>query len=187
MICIQCLCTVLLRECIQTFWNHEANPGLSSFFKRGLIYTQIQLIGSIQTEVQAGIMMTIFLVSISVTFSLNVVTVIRFPWTGENVIIIGFCGYMALLCMIGILFLVDVFAGVWTHSKIMFEKLARSNITTRNFIAKIQFRLQQKFWRSCRNLIKVRFGVNNFVEKDALLNCLQYTISLTVQILLLNY
>lgn len=187
MICIQCLLTVSLRDCIHTFWNLEVNPGKISFSRRAQIYRQIQLIGSLQTEVQGEIMMTIFLVSIALSFSLNSVAMIHTPWSGENAGIILICSYMAFLCGVGALFLVGVQAGVWSDSKAMLEKLDSVNVARLGFMRRMESKMQKSFWKSCRNLIKVRFGVNNFVQKETPLNYMQYTISLTTQLLLLTY
>lgn len=185
MIGMQCLLTISFRECIRTFWNMEANPGEISFDQRSQIYRQIQLIGSLQTEAQAGSIMTIFFVCIASAFPLCAVPVIRLPWTRDNAVVIVLCGYLAVICIIGVLFLVSLFALAWSDSKIMFQKLDWLYVTRRNFMSRKGRKLHEAFWGSCRNLIKVKFGVNNFVEKDTPLNCLHCNISLTVHILLL--
>lgn len=183
---IQCLFTVSLRDCIHTFWNVETNSRHIPFAIRATIYRQIQLLANLQTDVQAGSMMTLFLLVVAFAFSINVVLILRFPWTTENTVLIILAIYLICLCVVGALFILGGHANVWIDSRKMFEKLDRLRITKfRRPNGGGDWKLQELFWKSCRNLIKVKFGVNNFVEKDTPLNFMQCIVSLTVQFLLL--
>lgn len=183
---IQSLCTVSLKDCIQTFWNIETKTQNICFGKRAKIYRQVQLLSNLQTEVQAGSMMTVIIVLPTVVIALTVCLILHQPWTSKNAPVLILCGYMACLCMIALLFLIGGQAGVWSDSRKMFEMLDRLNVSRDELLGRWERKWQQRFWKSCRNLIKVKFGINNFVEEKTPLNCLNCAVSLTVQLLLLE-
>lgn len=187
---ILALCTIALRDCMHVFWNMEQNFEQTNFPVRARVYRQIQLLATLQTEVQSGTLMTFMIIVPTAMISMTVVLAIRSPWTSENAPIIFISSYYTFLVTIGVVFIIGGQAGVWADSKRMFKKLDRLNlhrlVKSEGFGKRFEWKCQQKFWKSCRNLVKVKFGIGNFVEEETPLNCLSCAASLAVQLLLLD-
>lgn len=182
---VQALFTISLRDSIRTFWNLESNFDKLSFYKRSVLYREVQVLSALQTEIQSGYPMTILIGVVPVLISAFLLVAIR---SAENLTLVLFSLYMATLCVIAVLFVVGGQAGVWTESERMFKDLGRLLVQRRvtgTHITK-EVKWKERFWKSCRNLIRVKFGINNFVEEETPLNCLNCAISITVQLLLLG-
>lgn len=185
---IQALFTISLRDCIRTFLRVESTSDKISFSTRSVLYRELQVLSTLQTHIQAGPLMAILIAAVSMAMSMTLVILIRFPWTSENLAVIVVSGYLLGACAVAIIFVIGGQAGVWSESARFFgnlDKLMVDRLVKRQF-TRWELKWQQRFWRSCRNLIKVRFGSNNFVEEQTPLNCLSCAVSLTVQLLLLD-
>lgn len=186
MMCVQMLGPVLIRDCIYSFWNLEKNQGAESFQKRSEIYRQIQLLSELLNDIQAGNLMTILITVATIVFPLSFVLIVRIPWIPDNVPEIIAGTYMMFLCLTGILFVIGGHAGIWSDSQAMFENLDCLNGDRFMVLSRFERRWQQRFWKSCRNLVKIKFGVHNYVEEQTPMNCLNCSASLAVQLLLLG-
>lgn len=183
---IGCLSTILLRDCIRAFRQLECNPGSVNFEERAKLYRSIQILGNLQTEVNSGILTAILIFNPIMALSMTIVVINHLPWTANNATVILLCAYIALNAFIAIIFLVGLQAGVWSESKSLLEKLAKLILIRQGVLQRLELKLQKQFWKSCRNLIKVKFGANNFIEDETTLNCLNCAISFTAQLLLLK-
>lgn len=185
-ICVHMLCPVAIRDCIYSFWKLEKDPGTVSFWKRCETYCQIQVVGAIHTDIQAGTLMTILILTITGVLPLSFVYTAQIRWTFDNIAKIISGAYLFTVCLIAIVFVIGGHAGVWSDSKEMFKNLDRLNFTRYASLSGYERKLQQTFWKSCRNLVKVKFGVNNYVEDITPLNCLNCSAALVVQLFLLD-
>lgn len=165
------LCTICLRDCIHVFWNMEVNPRCNSIVKSLETYRQIQVLGNLQTDILAGTMMTVFLVGPTICTTLSLVVMLRLPWTSGNIVPVLLNAYIAFICTMAVIFSVGGQAGLWSDSRQMFVKLDRLNAARKDGKGRLERMLHERFWKSCRNLMKVKFGVNNFVEKVTPLSC----------------
>lgn len=189
---LQPLCTILLRDCIHGFWNMEECGGQHEipFLQRAIAYREIQVMAGLQTNVQGGALMGILIIAPTSLISITSVIIVRLPWIAENLTLLLLSGYLAFVSLLCIMFVIGGQAGVWTESKRMFIKLDRSNAERiqhcRCKFKRWESKCQLRFWKSCRNLVKVKFGVNNFVEEETPLNCINLAVSLAAQFLLLQ-
>lgn len=103
---LQCLCTIYLRDCVNSFWNMEARNNDSTFVKRSKIYREIQLLGNLQECIQAGALMMLLMFAPIVTVSLSSVVVLKLPWITENAVIIAFSAYICIVCVTCMIFVV---------------------------------------------------------------------------------
>lgn len=183
---IQMVCTILLIDCLQTFWKLESD-NVKPFSERTVIYRELQLIGTLQTDVQAGALMSMIILIATFDIAISSSMVVRLPWNQENIIMILLFAYIALGCVLGVLVILGGHAQVWEESKNMFRNLDRLLVKRRMLgmrYSRTEYKWQKRFWLSCRNFIKVKFGVHNFVENETPLNCLNCAIGMGVQILL---
>lgn len=184
---IICLSTILLTDCIRTFRNMEIrNSNNVPFEERTKLYRQIQVLGILQTEVNA-IILTSFLIFLPLVLIPSTTVVIhRLPWTSDQATVILLCCYIAGNSIFAITFIVGLQAGVWYESTYLHEQLKRLAVQRRSMLHQLELKLHKRFWTSCQNLIKVKFGVNNFVDEKTALNCMNLAVSVTVQLLLLK-
>lgn len=182
---IEMVCTSLLIKCISTFWRIEKTGGTrNSSFERAKIYRSLQLIGVLQTEVEAGSLTTTIILVMTFAISCSSAIIVRLKWIEENQIIILISAYVMLGCAVALIVILGGHAEVWEESKNMFINLAR--VAAEQNGTRIERKWQHQFWLSCRNLIKVKFGVHNFVENETALNCLNWAIAMAVQFMLLG-
>ncbi len=92
-------------------------------------------------------------------------------------------GIAVIDCMFGILVILGGMVAVYTISKktLTRAKLAVSQTT----MSRYDRRWAKRFLRSC-NAIKIKFGANNFFDELTPLRCLDSSLNLTVQVLLLS-
>lgn len=184
---IQALCTISLRDSIHLFCNMEKSDGMLSWYQKATVYRQVQLLGGLHNDVQSGAIMGVIIAAPLFIIPMGTMITIRFPWTSENLLLLVISGYLTWAATVSGLFIIGGQAGVWKDSNMLVEMVDKLSI--KNLISGSSSRQERKwrkiFWRSCRNLIKVKFGSSNFVEEKTPLNCLNCAISLTVQLLLL--
>lgn len=177
------LLTISLQDCIHTFWNFESTSGSIPFFTRSALFRQIQLLNMLQREVQAIPLQTAFMGVATTAMSMMIFVVIRSDVIPTR---IPFC--WMIVCALILLFVVGGQAGVMSESNRMLRDFARAVANKRLLplgLTRWEYRLQQRFWKSCRNLIKVHFGIDNFIDELTPLSCLNLGINLTVKLLLL--
>lgn len=182
---VQVLSVILLRDHLRAFGNLEAS-GEHPFGKRVNIYRQIQVLECLQNKVQAGTIMSITMVCLTTALPLSLVLILRQAWTSDNMFNIIMWGYLTCTCVASIIFIFGGHSGLWSDSRGLLVKLDHLNVSRRPTLSGKEWKLWQAFWRSCRNLVKVKFGVNNFVEEETPLNCLNFAVSIAVQLLLLG-
>lgn len=184
--CIQALSTVSLRQSLDAFWNLESSENKLSVYQKSTTYRQIQLLSGLHNEVQSKEIMSV--VSVFPCFLIPMATMIllRFPWTSENFMLMAIAAYVLVDSIIAVLFVLGGQAGVWIDSKVLLEKVGQLNVSRVVAFSTRESRWQKRFWKSCGNLIKVKFGASNFVDEETPLNCLNCAISFTVQLLLLE-
>lgn len=184
-ICLQILCPLAIRDCIHLFNMIEENPETVAFQRRCIVYRRLQILGALFNHLQAGALMTTLIMTATAVLPLSLVLAARSAWTSENIPRICSGLYLAVLCLVGIVFVIGGYAGVWSESREMFERLDTLNGTRYLDVSRWERRCQERFWKSCRNFVKVKFGVNNYVEEQTPLNCLNCSASLAIQLLIL--
>lgn len=78
--------------------------------------------------------------------------------------------------------LLEGMVSMCAYSKIVLE---RAKYLTVDFVSRREKLLIKKIWRSC-DKIKVKFGDSNFLEELTPLRCLDFSVDMTVQLLLLS-
>lgn len=116
--------TMLLRDCIRTSWN-LGKSGMVAFSRRAVVYRKVQIIGKLQTEVQAGALMGILIFAPISVISITFVMLVELTWNAENLTLLTLSAYLDLVCTLYILFVLGSHAGVWSDSREMFDKLDR--------------------------------------------------------------
>lgn len=182
---IQMVCTCLLIKCIRTFWRIEkAGDAAKSSLERAITYRSLQLIGILQSEVETGWLSTAVILTATSATSLGIAIVVRLKWIEGNQVIILIAAYLVFACVISLLAILGGQAEVWEESKDMLLNLARLATKLRGTPAERKW--QRRFWLSCGNLIKIKFGMHNFVENETPLNCLNWAIAMAVQFILVG-
>lgn len=180
------LCSLMLKDCIHAFWKAESSVNSrSSSLNRTCRYREIQLLANLQTAVKAGVVMPLMIFCPLVIVALVPAISLGISWSTENLALIIYLTYSLLASLTLIIFVIGGQADVWKESKRMFVSIDRSLVTSRMQGAAVT-RGEEKFWNSCKNLIKVKFGVDNYFEIITPLNCLNWTMGMTVQILLIK-
>lgn len=82
-VCVQILSVMLLRDNIHACWNVVGNAKYS-YFTRAIIYRQMQVLSCLQNDVQAGIPLSTLLVCLITALPMNLVLILRQPWTYQN-------------------------------------------------------------------------------------------------------
>lgn len=86
----------------------------------------------------------------------------KLSWTQENVVPLAVSIWEFYLALVTIVFLIGGMVTIWTESTLLFRNVHLQ--ITLKLESQSEKRWQIKFWKSCRNLIKIRFGANNFVD-----------------------
>lgn len=183
------ICSLLLIECIRTFWKVEM-AGNKSSLQKAILYRRLQLISALQTEILSECLLPTCMVMLTLGVAIASATFVGLPWMNENFGIIVLAGYFSISCVLAMLIMVGCQAYVFEESNQMFKILDKYHIIVHGKMTKsipgAEFKTQLQFWKSCENLIKVKFGFNNYVESETPLNCLNWAVALAVQILLMR-
>lgn len=97
-ILVQTLCTLLFRDCMRTFWNME-RYGMVPFVWRAVIYREVQVLGQLQTELQAVVLMGILILSPTLSLSVCSAMPIQLPWNAENCTVLLLSAYLVFICI----------------------------------------------------------------------------------------
>lgn len=180
------LCSLAIKDIIHAFWNFDFAVGYRSLSsKRTVRYREIQLLSNLQTEVEAGVIMPFLIFFTTGAVAATPAIFKGISCTMDNFVLIVYLSYSFFGSLVAIIFVIGGQADVWKESKRMFEDMDRSMV--REIVKGIPVtRAEKKFWNSCRNLIKVNFGINNYFESITPLNCLNWAVAMSVQILLIQ-
>lgn len=151
-------------------------------FKALFIYRHIQLLTNLSNDIQQKWIIPAPLFGALVGSGAGLAVLVQIPASSENLVILLI---MAIIWADFILFLLiclGTFATLYKESKATVQKIKLSLAEISDRIERIWAR---KFLRSC-GALKVKFGANNFVEELTPLNCLSYSLQISVQILLLQ-
>lgn len=173
--CIQALCTVSLRD----YLHMSRNTATS---RLPMLYRQIQVLASMHNSIQQGIMMGFLLVLPVILFPCSITMIIRFS-TENNLLVVLFLWRMMVTTMVVMLF-VEEMANVCTDS----EDIIRTTRKTISSGAMSKKKWFERFLRSCDNQVKIKFmeSFRGHVKPGTPLTCLEYAVSYTVQLLLLE-
>jgi len=124
--------------------------------------------------------MTTLIISAIASSSAGVAMLIKLHWNSSNLIalfIFTSCSTNGLLvlmiCLGGMVAIRSKSKKVLQENKVMQGETQRES------------KIYRKFWQSCP-IIKIKFGAQNFVEELTPLNCLDFTVNLAVQFLLVG-
>lgn len=115
--------SICLRDCIRAFRNMEVTSQGIPSVKRFKIYREIQLLGNLQSDILAEIMMTEFHMGATIYSTLSLVVILKLSCESKNGIIVVLCSYIECICATGILFVIGERAGVWPDSVLMLIQL----------------------------------------------------------------
>lgn len=178
---IHVLSMMSFRENIQFFWNRFKSS--SDLYSDALLYRELQIFDSLVNTVQQNCLAVIVVGDICICSIACVFTVMVF--NGEitsTFIIIGLLmaaqvdGISVLLLVLGQMVLLH------TQSKQVLADIGKLSSSYRNRIDRIWIR---RFLKSCKT-IRIRFGKANFLEEQTPLRCIDASMNLTVQIMLLT-
>lgn len=145
-----------------------------------VVYRQLQLIVAGLNRFQQGVVLPAFLFACPVNAAITIAAAAKSE--SENVWHIAIMLLLATDCTLCMLVLIGRMPVVHGESKLALLKV-RAN-TSENVFRSREFKWERKFYRSCPPL-KVMIGYNNFVEEKTPLTCLNITMNLTVNLLLL--
>lgn len=145
----------------------------------------MQLLSEIHTDIHARVLMTMLMFLVTAVVPLSFVLTARLSWTLENLPVIISGSFIFSATFIVIVFGFGRQAGVWSDSRAMFKKFDSLNTERYQKLTRRERKWQQRFWNSCRSLVKIKFGINYYMEEHTPLNCLNCSASLAAQLLLL--
>lgn len=102
-------------------------------------------------------------------------------WSVENCIQIVFFSYVLYVCVVSQIGVFGIFANVHTVGKLVFALLKYKYKASQNFCNSRACRLWKRFC-SLFTCIKLKFGINNFVDRMTALMILNFACSLTINI-----
>lgn len=148
--------------------------------KIAVMYRHVQLLANLCNEIQQRMMMVPLLVAATLVNAFTIATLANIQFTAENLIItcILVAGFVDTIFVI--LFALGGMVIVNRKSTVFIEKLKYYDRWSPVDIRRLWI---PKFAKGCQPL-KIKFGVNNFIEKLTPLKCLHCSARLTIQILL---
>ncbi|CAL8068160.1 unnamed protein product [Orchesella dallaii] len=154
----------------------------------GNLYREIQILGQLYNQIvdRAFLVVTILLIfCMSVTFTV----LIQMDWTMKNALELAWFSVVGFNCVL--YFMVSVGGGmvsVYKQTKRIVDDLKRRRPFSSCFKVTREKQLEdkwyQKFVRSCLP-IRIRLGGSNFLEELTSLRCIDCSIDMTIQLLLL--
>lgn len=192
---LQILLVMMLIDCLRIFWSSlRLSKNAETLQKAWLLYRQLQLLGSLNNEIQQGIVLTIMLVDGVFLHALSLSSVVRLFKQfseGHPLPMIPFSVFL-MVTIDTLLLVIVTFGGmsaVYRESKHIIKRKAKWHIhscfDTPSAYSRMDLKWQEKFHKSCP-LVKVKFGGNNFIEELTPLNCINMAVGMTVQLLLLK-
>lgn len=174
---LQIMCAMTLQSYLRMFWTvYKSN--CYSVYKTGLMYRHLQVLARIMNIVQQGVHMTVLIVAAVIIQAVSSTILVRIPVTLRNVpnilvfsIILVDATLACVVCLGGL-------AAVHSESEKVYQKMKAKEVNGHSI-------WQHRFLKSCQ-LIKIRFGSFNYVDRETPLNCINMANALTVQLLLLG-
>ncbi|CAL8136864.1 unnamed protein product [Orchesella dallaii] len=196
---IQILCQMTMRDYLKGFWekckeadeNEKGNHNGKRMRRTLQMYRLIQVMGNWNNDIQQKTMMICLMSTGIVIHSLSLFTLVRLPWNnlGGNVIPLAIYSLMLTDCSLAIIVCFGGMLNIHTDSEKVLRNLkwilshGFEQISMKRNSMEVKWR--RKFLTSC-SPIKVKFGLTNFLERRTPLNCMDVSIGLTVQLLLIN-
>lgn len=178
LITVNIIATVMTHDCIRLFW--EKLKTSESIYEDALLYRQIQIFNVLNNFVQQGCL-GVFIICTTLMIS-NCFSLLISTLNEINIFMTVTFLLVAVNSTIAILLFLGGMVSVHLESKKKLLNIRRLELT---YYSRAVRRWARRFWRSCE-IIKFKFGSNNFIEKQTPLKCLDFAINLTVQFLLLS-
>lgn len=157
------------------------NDGNSNF-ERLVKYRYIQVAANLCNEIQQRVLVPIMLGGSTVVAGVSLAIFVITPRTSENLLVLVMMGFTYVDTALFMTFGIREFAVIHEFSKKVETKVKASL----NSI----FRITERKWtmRYVRTMraIKMKFGGNNFVEKQTPFQCLSHAMQISVQTLLFD-
>lgn len=148
-----------------------------------IAFRQIQVLVTLANNISQESALTSLIIAGIAGISTGLAMLIRIPWTSDNIIKL----FIFMCCTInGFLILLVCLGGmvaVHRESKHLLQKTKRTHHYTGK--SQMERKMYRKFWRCCA-VTKIKFGGTNYVEELTPVNCLNFSINVTVQFLLLG-
>lgn len=172
-----------LRHALEVF---EILESRTSIFAKTLIYRQIQLLAHLHNVIQRGNLLNPMLLGATMLASVGLTMAVKCMSSPElNLIQIGFSLLFTVDGNAAILFLIGGISVLYTASKRIVNKNLKDTLIIREERRLNMHKYNQKFWMSCQSLIKMQFGLDSFVDELTPIRCVNFSISLAVQLILL--
>ncbi len=174
---------MLMRDAIELFWKKfESGTNIQS---NSEIYRKLQMFIVLLNSIQQNCF-AVLLVSLLFIMSVCLGLLVKFSnEMSEEVspIMMLTLGITVIDSMFGILVILGGMVEVFRTSK---KKLVVTKVViAQTNMSRFDRRWAKRFWRSC-TIIKIKFGENNFFDELTPLRCLDFSLNLTVQVLLLS-
>ncbi len=175
---IDIIAITLFNESAHILW--EKLQRTTEFYKSTVIYRELQLLNIFCNIVQQsclglGIAAAIFIISASVALLVRI---------ENNFLIKLTLGIAAIDSLVCLLLVVSGMTSVHKKSKKILKSVYILQ-KQRTIMSKSILMWSRKFWISC-DCIKIKFGEMNYLEELTPLKCFDFSLNLTVQILLLS-
>lgn len=139
-------------------------------------YRSIQILALLANQIQQRVFMIILILAGTLVQSLSATTLIKLPWSAENLIAVIVFSVVFSNCALVVVVTVGGFAEIHSKSGSTIHLVKQRN-------ENIQWR--KRFYKSCIP-IKIKFGSINFIERQTPLVCIDYANALTLQLLLIS-
>lgn len=187
---IQIPVMILLHDCLRIFQTKFQNARSHKEVEEAwFLHKEIQILADLNNDIQKFCLVSLYMVLAISLHAFSICSLVRLAsksnLTGDMIIpFLFFC----ILLLDSFLVIMVAFGGMsklYLDSKKILSE-SRNTIHWKNLnLAKVNMKLVQKRARSCQT-IKITFGQNNFVEELTPLNCLNASVGLAVQLLLLR-
>ncbi len=174
---------MMSKECLQIFFNKVKSN--KDIFRDALLYRELYIINILCNAVQLkflGIVMGMAIGFLSIALNLLVMLNNRSSYEDMPILIVVFSLLIVVECVFVILIVFEGMVGVYKQSK---RKLRICKRMVEKYESVKERKWLRRYWRSC-NILKVKFGDGNFFEELTLLRCLDMSLNLTIQLLLLS-
>ncbi|CAL8146985.1 unnamed protein product [Orchesella dallaii] len=181
---IQILCTMSLRKYLNVFMIIISNTTNTKrqVSEACVTYRSIQVLALLTNMLLNTTVTGMVFCSILIE-ALGLAGFVRLEWVSCNFLSLTFCFMMVVNGMFALIVLLGGMAAVYMESKLIFQALKRnlSVYTTEKYKRKFLSR----FYKSCR-LIRINLGSINFFDTLTPLNCVNFSVNLAVQVLLIT-
>ncbi len=179
------VCLIIIPITQQEFLQFAENQLVSLNIYESLgMYRKLHLLNSLYNQVQKhilGVIMICAMLGISISLALLVASLSNSEQEANLIAIIAFVVAIMNSTIILLCFLSEMVA-VRTKTENYLMKVKKLELRQTGREKRMWIR---RYWRSCAT-VKIKFGENNFLEKLTPLRCLDFSVNLTVQFLLLS-